>query len=125
MTEPDDDAGRYALKEPVSCILWTQPARINGAPLFACLEVFKDESHEIRKLLKCEECGQLYFYEFLEWIDWDEGDDPQYWTYIPVETAAEVEALKKTSAFELMQYTPRLLRDLPGGGRAPRLHWIR
>ena len=126
MASPDDDLGFHVLKEPADCILWREPGRINGPTrLFDCLETFEDDSHLKRLLLKCRECGQLYFYEFYEWIDWEEGDDPQYWTYIPVETAAEIEMLKEASPFDLMRFTPRLQRDFPNRGKAPRLIWIR
>ncbi len=36
---------------------------------------YADESHFQRYLLKCRECGQLYFFEFLEEIDWSHGKD--------------------------------------------------
>ncbi len=127
MADPDDGAGFIALKEPAQCILWKEPERIVGkfAALFECLETFEDESHLNRCLLKCRECGQLYFYEFYEEIDWSDGDDPQYRTYIPVETPAEIELLRKSSPLELMRFTPRLMRDFPRGGKAPRCGWIR
>jgi hypothetical protein len=80
-----------------------------------------------RHLLRCRECGQLYFYEFFEWIDWEGGNDPQYTTYIPVESDTEIEALKKASSFELLKYFLRLQRDWPMeapalGRRAAQLH---
>jgi hypothetical protein len=50
------------------------------------LDTYADDSHLSRRLLKCRECAQLYFFEFYEEIDWLDSKDPQYVTYIPVET---------------------------------------
>ena len=92
------------MKEPTQCVLWTKPKLVERPKKehFELVETYVDESHWWRYLLKCRECGQLYFYEFYEIIDWEHGDDPQYSTYIPVETDAEIETLKKTSPFETL-----------------------
>ena len=114
------------MKEPTQCVLWTKPKPV-GRPTeerFELVETFVDESHWWRCLLKCRECGQLYFFEFYEIIDWEHGEDPQYSTYIPVETEAEVETLKKTSPFELQQFSPRLKRDFPKGAKTPTVYWV-
>ena len=74
---------------------------------FELLETFVDESHLSRDLLKCKECGQLYFAEFYEEIDWEDGDDPQFWTYIPVQTGVEIEMLKRASPPKLLEYLPQ------------------
>jgi hypothetical protein len=126
MASPED-LGFVALQEPTACILWREPERIEAdrRGFFECLETFEDDSHLVRALFKCRECGQLYFYEFYEWIDWDEGDDPQYWTYIPVSTAAEIAMLKEQSPFGLLRFTPRLQRDFPKGAKTARLAWIK
>src|SRR5262249_3412112 len=71
------------------------------------------------------ECGQLYFYEFYETIDWEHGEDPQYSTYVPVETAAEIEALKATDHFDLRQFSPRLQHDFPKDAKVPTVYWVR
>jgi len=115
------------MKEPTQCILWTRPELVEGstAEHFELVETFADESHWWRYLLKCRECGQLYFFEFYEQIDWEDGEDPQYSTYIPVETDAQIEALKKTSPFELLQFSPRLQRDYPKGAKAPTVRWVK
>jgi hypothetical protein len=59
-------------------------------------------------MLKCRECGQLYFFEFYDWIDWEDGRDPQYTTYIPVEIDEEVEDAimhPLVSGYEVQRYT--------------------
>lgn len=101
------------MKAPTQCVLWEHPERIEMPEQFEHLATYEDDSHLIRRLLKCRECGQCYFYEFYEEIDWENGNDPQYRTYIPVETEEEIEELKKSSSFELLRFTPRLQRDFP------------
>lgn len=53
-----------------------------------------DESHFGAHITRCDACGQRFLVIFTETIDWSDGDDPQYWTIIPV-TADEVEALAR------------------------------
>jgi hypothetical protein len=114
------------MKSPVRCILWSQPELANGAmkEQFELLETFVDDSHWRRYLLKCRECGQRYFFEFYEEIDWEEGDDPQYSTFIAVESDEEIETLKVTSPFGLLRFSPRLVRDFPKGSDKPTIGWV-
>jgi hypothetical protein len=113
------------LRPPVRCTLWSNPELIAAAgDRFEAVGTFVDESHLHRGLLKCRECGQLYFSEFYEMVDWDDGDDAQYTTYVPVETAAEIDALKQAGVMEILFYTPRLQRDFPKGAKAARVRWI-
>lgn len=91
---------------------------------FNCLKTYADESHLFRYLLECKDCGQLYFYEFYEEIDWEEGNDPQYTTYIPVETAGEAEELNKKSNLELLRVTPRLQDDFLQDGTKT-IRWVK
>jgi len=84
------------LRPPVQCTLWSNPELIGAAKdRFEAVETFVDESHLHRSLLKCRECGQLYFSEFYEMVDWDDGDDAQYTAYVPVETPAEIDATSR------------------------------
>jgi len=113
------------LRPPVQCTLWSNPELIGAAKdRFEAVETFVDESHLHRSLLKCRECGQLYFSEFYEMVDWDDGDDAQYTAYVPVETAAEIDALKQAGVMEILFYTPRLQRDFPKGAKAATVRWI-
>lgn len=116
------------MKAPTDCIFWREPQRITARPmaeLFERLETFVEESHWWRHLLKCRECGQRYFFEFYEQIDWQAGEDPQYSTWIPVETDVDIEALKATDVVGLLEFTPRLSRDFPKGRTASRVYWVR
>jgi hypothetical protein len=115
------------MRKPTQCVLWGQPELV-GIPkqnLFELIDTYVDDSHWFRKLLKCRECGQLYFYEFYEYIDWVNGNDPQYQTYIPVETEDEINTLKKTaSPLELLKFYPRLQRDFPKDAEKPKNFWV-
>lgn len=116
----------FQLKNPTQCIFWKKD-ELQSEDLrcaFDVVESYIDESHLSRCLLKCRECGQLYFFEFYEWIDWEGGDDPQYSKYIPVEANDEIETLKKSSPIELLQFSPRLQKDFPKDADKPRVFWI-
>src|SRR4029079_8169869 len=43
-----------------------------------------DESHFHVMILACAQCNQRFLSVFTETIDWTEGDDPQYWTLLPI-----------------------------------------
>jgi hypothetical protein len=114
------------MKNPTNCHLW-QLEKLTAEDLHGCfvsVEVFLDETHDRRCLFKCKTCGQLYFYEFHEEIDWTGGDDPQYRTYIPVETREEIETLLNSSGFALLKFSPRLQYDWPSDAPSPKVFWI-
>jgi hypothetical protein len=43
-----------------------------------------EESHFSVRVLACRSCGQRFVSIFCETIDWVDGDDPQYWSLLPV-----------------------------------------
>ena len=47
-----------------------------------------DESHFHVMILACARCTQRFVSVFTETVDWADGDDPQYWTLLPI-TGAE------------------------------------
>ena len=115
------------LKKPTQCILWKDPELIQREAMkkgFELIDTYAQESHWWRYLLKCRECGQLYFFEFYEEIDWIGGNDPQYSTYIPVETQEEIETLKKTSPLTLLKFSPRLQSDWPAKANKRKIYWV-
>ena len=57
-----------------------------------------DESHFIVATLVCPRCDQRYVSIFTELIDWENGEDPQYWTLMPI-TEAEAEGLAQQETF--------------------------
>ncbi len=56
-----------------------------------------DESHFIVAILACPRCDQRYVSSFTELIDWEDGNDPQYWTLLPI-TGTEAEGLIQQEA---------------------------
>ena len=46
-----------------------------------------DESHLHVMILACSHCTQRFVSVFTETIDWVDGDDPQYWTLLPITEA--------------------------------------
>jgi hypothetical protein len=116
------------MKKPTQCALWEHPEILldqqKRQDFFERIDTYVGESHLMRDLLKCRECGQLYFYEFYDWIDWEEGHDPIYVTYIPVETEDEIKTLKAASQFGLLDFSPRLLKDFPMDAEKPTVRWI-
>jgi hypothetical protein len=115
------------MREPTHCALWTKPELVNRpkASQFSRIATFVDESHHWRYLLQCRECRQLYFFEFYEEVDWEGGNDPQYSTYIPVESDTEIEALRETTPSGLLQFVPRLQKNYPRDAEQPTVRWIK
>lgn len=113
VTEEEEPIQIVKLRQPTQCILWEHPGRVAGqfAQAFEVVESYEDGSHLSRSLYKCRECGQLYFYEWYEWVDWQHGNDKQYSTFVPVQTAKEIAALKQTDTFSLLRFFPRLQWD--------------
>jgi hypothetical protein len=127
MANDNSDTG-MKVGAPEACALWNDPERLSEGGVkrhFELLETFVDESHWWRYLLKCRECGHLYFFEFHEEIDWQGGNDPQASTYIPVTTEAEIETLKASSPVRLALAFPRLVRDWPKDAEAPKTYWLK
>jgi hypothetical protein len=56
------------------------------------LEELIDESHFHVMILACGDCEQRYVSIFTETIDWEDGEDPQYWSLLPI-TAGEADSL--------------------------------
>jgi hypothetical protein len=101
----------HRFREPTHCIYWDDPKPVRSTPmkeLFELIDTYAHESHLRRYLLKCRECGQLYFFEFYEWVDWENGNDPQYSKYIPVSNLDEAEMLKNAETHDLLRFSPSL-----------------
>ncbi len=112
--------------KPTQCRLWKDSDWEKG-PLkekFELLHTYFEDENWWRYLLKCRECGQLYFLEFKEETDWKGGNDPQFTVYIPVESAEEAKTLSHKSPADLRTVTPRLQKDWPEDEKRPRISWI-
>lgn len=97
---------------PSQCHLWTKDELVwNDIFVFEDIERYIDESDCKRKLVKCSECNQLYYYEFYETQDWNSGNDPQYRTIIPIKDKTVAEKLNDLTSIELLSITPRMQFD--------------
>ena len=115
------------LKSPVKCHLWKKK-KLKAEDFYSAFEViatYVEDSHFFLRLLQCKKCGQLYFYQFYEETDWEGGNDPQYKTFIPVETQAEIETLKNADMRGLAEFHPRLQSDFPKEADSPNVYWVR
>jgi hypothetical protein len=79
-------------------------------------------------MLGCAQCGQSFVSVFTESIDWEGGDDPQYWTLLPVtpEEASDLcrqgDAVSEAALSALGPGRRSLHYDNPKGG-AQRIFW--
>jgi hypothetical protein len=89
---------------------------------FELVEEYIKESHFWQYLLKCRECGQLYFFQFCEEIDWGGGDDPQYTRYIPVNSAEDGALLSRYPPRSLLFLSPSLCVDFPREFKTPAVY---
>jgi hypothetical protein len=121
----EGDPHRFA--EPRQCIYWASPEQVRGAMAerFELVDTYVKDSHWWRYLLKCRECGQLYFFEFYEQVDWEGGNDPQYSKYIPIAGIEDVALLKDTTPIGLLRFTPSLNIDFPKEAKTPKVYWAK
>ena len=88
-----------SLSENIKCCLWNA-SKIDRHDLSRTLipvEIIDHESHFTRKILKCKECGQIFLYQFNEDVDWIDGNDDQYYKWIPVENIEKARELYSES----------------------------
>ena len=87
-----------------------------------------DESHFRVAIRICRHCSQRFVSVFSETIDWADGEDPQYWTLLPI-TAAEVTALVSRhdvlgeATLLSLGAARRCLRHDHPKAEAPRSYW--
>jgi len=92
-------------------------------------ELLIDKSHYRVMILLCSACAQRFISIFSEKIDWAGGEDPQFWTVVPL-TIEESENLGRRrgsmSEAELMSLAHgrrSLQRDFPKGADKPSVFW--
>lgn len=111
------------LRAPTQCHFWTAEHPNPGRDDTELVKSFEDDSHLVRALLRCRDCGQLYFYEWYEEIDWVNGNDPWYQTWVPVDEQ-DLDDLLKTTIWTVHEYTPRIINDWRRDGTGKN-GWIR
>lgn len=88
-----------------------------------------DDSHFHVMILACPSCAQRFVSIFTESIDWADGDDPQYWTLLPITEAEAIdlvrhkESLTETQLNALGPGRRCLQRDHPKATE-PRIFWV-
>lgn len=87
-----------------------------------------DESHLIVTILACKSCLQRFLSAFEEEVDWADGDDPQYWTLLPLTHDEATQLLPPAAAPTATQLNAlgrkrrSLRRDYPKGNEK-RVYW--
>lgn len=116
----DTESKHIKANIPKECHLWndkrlTQDALAESLVL---VKAYEDEFHLIRSLLRCRECGHLFFHEFYEVVDWVDGNDAQYSTWIPVDDIESADSLNDLSPLELLRYGA-IQVDFPSNAKEP------
>ena len=92
---------------PLACHLWRDkpltPDVLRAS--LALVKTYEDDSHLIRTLLQCSQCGHHYFHEFYEIVDWIAGNDAQYSSWIPVDDVDSADRLNDLPPIALLGYT--------------------
>lgn len=88
-----------------------------------------DESHFTVKLRSCPTCQQHFVSVFTETIDWADGEDPQFWSVLPITPAESTQLLEAGSDLvpQLNALAPTrrsLCHDFPKGASA-KSYWTR
>ncbi|MBU1033186.1 hypothetical protein KJ937_04645 [Patescibacteria group bacterium] len=112
-------------REPTQCHLWKDANITMGEVInsLECIKTYVKDSHFSRKLMKCTDCGQLYVKEFYETVDWEDGEDPQYHTFVPVINEKDAEEVNKANINEIHAFSPRLNIDWPKG-KEQTMYWV-
>jgi hypothetical protein len=87
-----------------------------------------DESHFHVMVLACSSCAQHFVSVFTETIDWADGEDPQYWTLLPITDAEAAELVQRGGSVteaQLNALAPerRCLRHDYPKAAVPRTSW--
>jgi len=72
-----------------------------------------DESHFHVMIRECSGCSQKFISIFTEMIDWSEGDDPQYWTLMPITEDEAADLMRRGDSV-----TEEVLNSLGKGRRS-------
>ena len=87
-----------------------------------------DESHFHVMIRACSRCSQRFLSIFTEMIDWADGDDPQYWTLLPITEVEAADLIRQGNSLaeqtlnSLGSGRRSLHHDHPKG-KPPRTYW--
>jgi hypothetical protein len=109
--------------KPEQCALWRSPEVVRDShEIFEAVVTYQDESDHRRVLLKCRECGHLYFYEMYEPCHWGD-DDPVYRTYIPVASAEQATEVAALSVWDVARCAPAIHENWSRGKDRSEIFW--
>ena len=111
-----------SVKGTPSCHQWHDlpPQRQAVLAVLENVASYLREYHEARDLLRCKQCGQLYFCEWQEEMRFD-GEDSQDFVLIPVADAAEGLALSQLSRMQRIGL-PTIVMIWPPSDAKP--YWV-
>ncbi len=109
--------------KPIQCHLWNSDVSMIAqlADFFTVIQVYAEDSHLSRSLVKCKQCDQLYAKDFYEEVDWVDGEDSQRWTYVPVEHKEDAEELARLDS--IAGASPSLHEDFLKGEKK-KVYWV-
>lgn len=90
-----------------------------------------DESHLHIMILACNSCNQRFISVFTEKIDWINGEDPMYWTLLPITDLEAIDLTQKQNPLaeaDINALGPErrsLRRDYPSTAKEPYTFWSR
>lgn len=99
--------------QPTQCHLWTKKLLSQSDLDFDYIEDWSsdemaDLQHCWNYLVKCNSCGQIYFYQMRE-EGREFGDEQMYHTFIPIENDQTViDQLKQIGPYKIMAVAPQL-----------------
>ena len=87
-----------------------------------------DESHFHVMIRACAGCAQRFVSIFTEIIDWADGDDPQYWTLLPITQAEAADLIQRSGSLSettlnALGANRRCLRHDRPKGESARSYW--
>lgn len=108
------------IAKPIQCHLaYEKPLTRDGLEnSLESVKIYVEEAHLIKKLLKCKNCGQFYYYEFYEEIDWINNNNTKYYKYIPVSDLESADKLSELTMIEL-DYCLSICIDVSSNEKEP------
>ena len=92
-------------------------------------ELIVDDPHFRVSIFKCSACTQQFISIFTEEIDWVNGNDPMYWTIMPLtpDEATEIcrrkEEISEKKLISMLPARRSLRREYPEDADKARLFW--
>lgn len=89
---------------------------------FVFIRDYLDQGHVVSSLVRCIDCGQLYFYEHHSDTNGDLEDEDMYTFLVPIAKVSEDKVLESQAPLELLAKEPRLEWEIKNGEE--RIGWV-